>query len=245
VKLELAVKTLIACSLFSSLVGCLPQTEPVIARPTNTITPTITDTLSPPPPATATATPLSPTDTNTPQIVSQYRPAFLLENIPGPFQSRIGLEPTIISVDTGDERISYRFEYDLPQNEQNQFSGFVVFSDEPTNIADYKYMRVVVTFGDPEAKCQLILRDFGINWVDKNDDNLRYIRLDASLTTLGSKIEINGNTYTFLIPISSLASSLAPINLKEIRQIGFQANSNFTTGKHLVIIEDISFTDNE
>jgi hypothetical protein len=203
------------------------------AQPVTTPTPTVFDI--------PTSTSLPATATNTPQTVSQFRPAFLFKNLASPFQSRDGLDPTITPVDTGDDRISYILEYDLPQNEYDQYAGFVIFSDEPTDVADYKYIRVVVTFGDPEAECELILRDFGINREDEHDDEIRYVRLDDSLTTLGGKIETSGNTYTFLIPVSSLV----PINLKEIRQIGFQANTKYTTGKHSMVIEDISFTNAE
>jgi hypothetical protein len=158
-----------------------------------------------------------------------YRPNFLFNSY-GPFQSRNELAPRVTRLDIATNKVSYVFEYNLPTNEANLFSGFLLESDNPENVSDYRYLRVVVAFNDPEAKCEVFLTDF--NGVVRN------FRLDGHYTDDQIKVVDNGSIRTILIPLSKFEN----LSAGSIKQVGFQANTNYVAGQHTVIIEDVSFS---
>jgi len=157
-----------------------------------------------------------------------YRPAFLFNQY-GPFQSRNELAPRVTRLDIAPNHVPFVFEYNLPPNEASLFSGFVLESDKPENVKEYRYLRVIFAFNDPDGKCAVFLRDF--NGV------VRYFRLDGQMNNNEVRPVTVGNISTILIPLSKFPD----VDPGNIKQVGFQANTDYGGGQHTVIIEDVSF----
>lgn len=200
------------------------------APPQLTIAPSATDT------ATLVAVTSIPSAQPTAPITADaiFRPKFLFGE-PGGFQSRNGLEPSFRRIKTENNHVSYNFTYNLPQGEAGQDSGFVLQTAEPADVSAYKYIRVVLTLKDPEATCEVILKDA--------KSILRYAKINKDISNNEFIITPEGDTYTVLILLSG--THFSEIDPHSIIQVGFKANSDYTSGRHSIIIEDVGFSNGD
>lgn len=160
---------------------------------------------------------------------SVYRPDFLSSQHKL-YQSQDALAPQVQRLIIGKKQISFSFGYDLPQQGNDQFAGFLIPSDEPTDVSKYQYLRVVFTLNDLDAKCEIFLYDV--------NDKLFNIRLDDPPPNQGIILTPSENTRTILIPVSLFQG----IDLHKITQLGFHAHTNFVRGQHSIIINDVGFS---
>ena len=123
----------------------------------------------------------------------------------------------------------YTLRYSLPQ-EGEGYAGLAFPFIPPQNLTDYEYIEVTIIFGDPEARCELVLED--------KDKTAHYIRLDNIPTGTGITVNTYENRHTVLIPLST---NLGSVNREFLSQVGFNANAQFTRGEHFFIVSNIRF----
>jgi hypothetical protein len=220
-----------------------------IAQTTAVSTPTQmpASTIEPAPTAIATAVPTSP-QTVGPTVQSQTAlptinpsgnivPATIkgssiaiFRNEPKKFFKRAEEDAIVKIIDRGNF-LAYQFTYNLPTDEtfQHYHAGFAFYAtDKPQDFSIYEYVYVTITLGDEQAKCEIFLRE---------DDahNPQYVPLDSPP---GEIIEDSGQTRTIRIPLSEFGR----IDLTNVRQFGFNTNTDYTRSKHSFTIDSIGFS---
>jgi hypothetical protein len=124
--------------------------------------------------------------------------------------------------------IDYIVDYSLPDSGEGNagiaFKFFEPYDVRGYDLAGYKFIEVAISFGDEQAGCELFIKDVS----DKTDAVL----LNNNVVNLSQQ---NGAIRL------TLSDDFDAVNLKVIKEIGCNAKTAFSQGKHVFTITGIRF----
>ncbi len=122
----------------------------------------------------------------------------------------------------------YTFEYTLPDQEEG-YAGFVFQFHPPLNITKFGYLEVTLGLDDPEANCDVYL---------KQGETANYIRICDKSFINGNEIESYMETYKLTVKIP-LRKNFKDVDHSRIEEVGFGMNTSFTRGTHRFTLYDV------
>lgn len=125
----------------------------------------------------------------------------------------------------------YKFEYDIPER-GNGYAGFVFTFSPNFNFTPYTYLEIALSLGDSEANCDVYLKEGTI---------ANYIRIcDGSLVgaLTKDKIELSRANDMLIVKIP-LLNEFKDIDLRQVEELGFSVNSDFSRGFHSFTINSV------
>ena len=208
-KQDYFIQPLIANSV-SATVAAQPTTTLPTAIPTVNVTPT----------------------SQTTQATNQY--VFLDNSAPvsvfsyqGGNDSQVQGRGTLIVRYDENGEIGYTLDYELPEPET--WAGIAIKFDQPTNLAQYNYIKVVITFSDPIARCE-------VKFVDREKNDILSLKEAETLGT-GVDIDTDGGRQVITIPLRENFD----VNFEQITEISFIVNSDLGSGTQNFTIFNIEF----
>jgi hypothetical protein len=127
----------------------------------------------------------------------------------------------------------YNLQYYLPvSSTQPSWSGIAFTFSNSTDLNDYEYLSISITFGSPEAVCNLDMRDIS----EKGDHVL--IGLNRVYPDDITVVEV-GHNQIIKIPIHVYYNQ---INKKAVKDLGCSVSTDFAQGKNEFTINNIEFS---
>lgn len=126
----------------------------------------------------------------------------------------------------------YRFDYTIPDQTKG-YAGFVFRFSKATDLTEYRTIELEISF-DEGSVCDIFMRD------DTQNKNVQYLRLGDRELVNGSGVQ-ETRTENRRFITTPLKDNFKEVNKQRVKEIGFNANSDFVTGTHGLIVHSLRF----
>lgn len=142
-----------------------------------------------------------------------------------------------------EDRLAYHFTFNLPTDGTYGYAGFTFWFVEPNNIKQlssqdltrFNSIQITLQFESSFHQSELFIKD--IAYVEGDEtSHANYVTLRNEAPPNG-KLEVNGNQYTFTIPLSNFEK----VDLKAVREVGFLADTDLPQDQRSFAVHQILF----
>lgn len=125
---------------------------------------------------------------------------------------------TFVLIDDDENILNYKLDYSLPDDKYG-YAGLAFNFHGSMNLSEYSAIECVIIFSQPLDEIDLYLKDIGNNF-----NTIRVVSNGAGEMAL---------RYEF--------KNFPDINFNAVKEVGMVASTDFSTGVHQVIVNDIRF----